>query len=111
MRYFEVAVDFGIGLLVASVAGAVVMRILQRRKGLKMPDGRIWWITPTALTAIVVAAGIYYSVADYESLAGAIIIPIVPLFWGAALTVRLLWHFARPLSKKLTEQSATDKSD
>lgn len=65
-----------------------------------MPAAKIWWIAPTALTVLDVGATVAFSIENWESLFGAVVIPFVPLFWGAGLTIRILWHFARPQSRR-----------
>ena len=100
MSYPEWAIDVGFALLMSGVSGAVVLRILLKKKGLKVPRNKIWRIAPAVLTAAACILATYYTFFDHESsLAWVFFLPFIPMFWGAALTIRLFWHFVRPSSR------------
>ena len=67
MRYFELLSDLGFVLFILSIAAAALLRVRQTRRGVKMPSGRIWWITPVVLTAGICVLSIYYSLLDEGS--------------------------------------------
>jgi hypothetical protein len=95
----ELIADLGFALLLGSVIVAIVLRVRQRRRKSRMPPARLWWIAPTALTAAFLVSTIIRTLQDFEAggFWGAFWVIFLPLLWGAALTVRLLWHFVRPL--------------
>ncbi len=96
--HLDLVAWLGIALLLGSITAAIALRIRFRRRSVRMPAARAWWIAPSAVTVALAASTVVLGVQDLEvglfwTLAW---MAWMPLTWGAALAGRLLWHFARP---------------
>jgi len=95
--HLEVIAIFGLALLLVSVIAAIVERIRRRRRGLRMPPAKAWWIAPSAATVALVTSTVILGVQEPEVgiFWGLAWVAWMPLVWGSALAARLAWHFLR----------------
>ena len=98
--HLDVIAILGAALLLGSIVAAIVLRIRFRRTRRRMPPARAWWIAPSACAVALAVSSVVLGVQDLEvalfwTLAW---LAWMPLVWGAALAVRLLWNAWRARS-------------